>query len=108
MFLEASGMSLNLEFNKLSVSSANVLTNNNNVECKVPLTEEEGKNILNVDVITYLLSAECGDKEVRYSGRAVFTILYKSEGVIKMQTSTSPSTITEPTVQATPETHTFS
>lgn len=76
-------MSLNLEFNKLSVSSANVLTNNNNVECKVPLTEEEGKNILNVDVITYLLSAECGDKEVRYSGRAVFTILYKSEGVIK-------------------------
>ena len=71
-------MSLNLEFNKLTVSSANVLTNNNNVECKVPLTEEEGKNILNVDVITYLLSAECGDKEVRYSGRAVFTILYNS------------------------------
>ena len=76
-------MSLNLEFNKLLVANANILSSSNNVECKVPLTEDEGKNILSVDAITYLLSAECGDKEVRYSGRAVFTILYKSEGVIK-------------------------
>lgn len=83
MLLEASGMSLNLEFNKLAVCCDNVLTNNNNVECKVPLTEDEGRNILNVEAVTYLLSAECGENEVRYSGRAVFTILYKSEGVIK-------------------------
>lgn len=76
-------MSLDLEFNRLKVSNNLKVTSNNKIECRVPLTETESANLLEINVVTNLYSQECIEKEIRYSGRGVFTILYKSEGEIK-------------------------
>ncbi len=76
-------MSLDLQFKNLELTSAISVNSNNKVECRVPLTEEELKGVIKVNAVTYLLSLEVLNGEIRYSGRVIFTILYKSEEGIK-------------------------
>ncbi len=76
-------MSINPEFDKIQTSEVITVSASNGIECKLPLTEEEFKEILNAEVTTSLTQVECYNKEVKYSGRAIFTVVYKSENVIK-------------------------
>lgn len=76
-------MSLDLQFNSLKLTNAIRVSSNNNVECRVPLTEEELKGVVSVNAVTYLLGYETLNGEIRYNGRAIFTVLYKSEGELK-------------------------
>ena len=76
-------MSLDLQFNNLQITSGVLVNSNNKVECRIPLTEEELKGVIKVNAVTYLLSNEVVSGEVRYSGRAIFTIVYKNEEGIK-------------------------
>lgn len=76
-------MSINPEFDKVQTSEVIEVSASNGVECKLPLTEEEFKEIITIEVSTSLTQVECFNKEVKYSGRAIFTVVYKSEGNIK-------------------------
>ena len=71
-------MSLDLQLNSLELCSNVLVGSNNKVECRIPLTEEELKGVIKVSAVTYLLTSEVINNEIRYSGRAIFTILYKS------------------------------
>ena len=55
----------------------------NGVECKLNLKEEEAKEVLSVEAVAYLSQAECLTREIKYSGKVIFTVIYKSEGAIK-------------------------
>jgi hypothetical protein len=76
-------MSLDLQFNSLKLTNAISVSSNNSVECRVPLTSEELKGVATVNAVTYLLGYETLNGEIRYNGRAIFTVLYKSEGELK-------------------------
>lgn len=76
-------MAFNPEFDKIQSTEIIPISVANGIECKLPLTEEELKELLKVQVTTSLSSVECLNKEIKYSGRAIFTVLYKSEGDIK-------------------------
>ena len=76
-------MSLDLQFNNLQITSGVLVNSNNKVECRIPLTEEELKGVIKVNAVTYLLSNEVASGEVRDSGRAIFTSVYKNEEGIK-------------------------
>ncbi len=76
-------MSINPEFDKIQISEVVTVSSSNGIECKLPLSEEEFKEILDVEVEASLTSVECFNKEIKYSGRAIFTVVYKSEGNIK-------------------------
>ncbi len=76
-------MSLDLQFKSLELTNAINVNSNNKVECRIPLTEEELKGVIKVSAVTYLISLESLNDEIRYSGKAIFTVLYKSDGTIK-------------------------
>ena len=76
-------MSLDLQLNSLELCSNVLVGSNNKVECRIPLTEEELKGVIKVSAVTYLLTSEVINNEIRYSGRVIFTILYKADGGIK-------------------------
>ncbi len=76
-------MSLDLQFNRLELSSSVLVRASNKVECRIPLTEEESASVIKIDAVTYLGNAEVLKGEIRYSGKAVFTVLYKVDGGIK-------------------------
>ncbi|MBO5927160.1 MAG: hypothetical protein J6Q38_06390 [Clostridia bacterium] len=76
-------MSVNPEFDKLKSTECVTVSASSGVECKLPITEEEAKNVISSEISTYLISSECLNKEIKYSGRAVFTVLYKSGEEIK-------------------------
>ncbi len=76
-------MALNPEFDKIQSTEIVPISVANGIECKLPLTEEEGKEILKVQVVANLTTLECLNREIKYSGRAIFTVLYKSESDIK-------------------------
>ncbi len=76
-------MSINPEFDKIQVNEVVTVSASNGIECKLPLTEEEFKEILDAKVSSSLTLVECFNKEIKYSGRAIFTVVYKSEGSIK-------------------------
>ena len=76
-------MSINPEFDKVQTSEVITVSSSNGIECKLPLTEEEFKDLISAEVSTSLTQVDCYNKEVKYSGRAIFTVVYKSENVIK-------------------------
>ncbi len=78
-------MSISPEFDKVRSSEAVLVSASNGIECKLPLSEEEFKEILSVDASASLISTECLNGEIKYNGRAIFTVVYKSENVIKKQ-----------------------
>ena len=78
-------MSINPEFDKVRSSEVVCVSASNGIECKLPLTEEEYKEILGVDVSASLISTECYNGEIKYGGRAIFTTIYKSENTVKKQ-----------------------
>ena len=78
-------MSISPEFDKIRSSEVVSVSASNGIECKLPLTEEEYKEILGVDATASLISTECYNSEIKYNGRAIFTVVYKSENTIKKQ-----------------------
>ena len=76
-------MALSPEFDKIQSTKQLSFLVANGVECKLPLGEEEAKEIISTQVSTYLTSVECYNREVKYNGRAIFTVIYKQEGEIK-------------------------
>ena len=76
-------MALSPEFDKIQSTKQLSFLVANGVECKLPLGEEEAKEIISIDVSTYLTSVESYNREVKYTGRAIFTVIYKQEGEIK-------------------------
>ncbi len=78
-------MAISPEFSKVFSSEAVCITASNGIECKLPLSEEEFKEILSSSVAVSLTDVECFNKQIKYSGRAIFTVTYKSEGGIKKQ-----------------------
>lgn len=71
------------EFKKFYTTNTIAVNSKNKVECKLPILEEEAQNLLKIDLSTCLVSVECLDKEIKYNGRGVFNLLYKSENSIK-------------------------
>ena len=71
------------EFKKVYATNNITLVSKNKVECKLPILEEDAQNILKINLSTSLNTIECLDKEIKYSGRGLFTVLYKSENTIK-------------------------
>lgn len=71
--------------NKSKVCSINSkrVKNQNTVECKLNISEEDYENVLLTNGKTYLVKVTCQEKEVKYDGVAVFSILYKSGEEIK-------------------------
>ncbi len=47
----------------------------NAVECKLPLLEEEVQSVIKLDAKAILYHASCGENEVRYDGKVIFTAL---------------------------------
>ena len=78
-------MSISPEFDKIKSSEVVAVSSSNGIECKLPLTEEEYKEILAIDATASLISTECYNSEIKYNGRAIFTVIYKSENSIKKQ-----------------------
>ncbi len=78
-------MSISPEFDKIVGSEAVIVTASNGIECKMPLTEEEFKEILSSNVLVSLTQVDSYNKQIKYSGRAIFTVTYKVDGVIKKQ-----------------------
>ncbi len=79
-------MQVNRETEKLGVNENFILKSQNSIECKLPYVEDE-QNVINVNCKTYLLKCQSLEKEIKYEGRAIFTILYKSdEGVKSVET----------------------
>ena len=78
-------MSISPEFDKIRSSEVVSVSASNGIECKLPLTEEEYKEILGVDATASLISTECYNSEIKYNGRAIFTVVYKSENTVKKQ-----------------------
>ncbi len=72
-------MALNPEYDKIQSTEIIPISVANGIECKLPLTEEEVKNLLKVQVTANLTTIECFNKEIKYSGRAIFTVLCKGE-----------------------------
>ena len=71
--------------NKSKIVSINnkVVKNQNTIECKLNISEEDYENILLVEGKTYLVKVSCLEKEVKYDGVGVFSILYKNGEEIK-------------------------
>lgn len=78
-------MSISPEFDKIRSSETFKVSSSNGIECKLLLTEEEFKEIISVDASVSLVNAECLNGEIKYSGRGIFTVVYKSDNAIKKQ-----------------------
>lgn len=57
--------------------------NANVVESKLPLTEEEIKNVISVTAKSSITDYECLENELNFSGKTVFTVLYEDNGAVK-------------------------
>ncbi len=75
-------MQVNRENEKISVNENYCLKSQNSIECKLPYVEDE-QNVISVIAKTYLTKCQSLEKEIKYDGRAIFTILYKSEEGVK-------------------------
>lgn len=73
------------EFDKIRSSEALIVSSSNGIECKLPLNEDEFKEIISADCTVALISSDCLNGEIKYTGRAIFTVVYKSENTIKKQ-----------------------
>ena len=76
-------MSLSLEFNKIQTNLSIPLTASSGIECKLPLSEEEGKEICHITTKVSLISVDCYNHEIKYNGKAIFNVLYKKDGALK-------------------------
>lgn len=76
-------MSINPEFSKIQSYNTLLVKGANGVECKLDLKEEDVKEVLSVEAEAYLSQAECLTREIKYTGKVIFTVLYKSENQIK-------------------------
>ncbi len=75
-------MQVNRENEKISVNENFILKSQNNIECKLPYLEDE-QSVVNVIAKTYLTKCQSLEKEIRYEGRAIFTVVYKTEEGLK-------------------------
>ncbi len=75
-------MQVNRETEKISVNENFILKSQNNIECKLPYIEDE-QNVVNVIAKTYLIKCQSLEKEIKYEGRAIFTVVYKTEEGLK-------------------------
>ena len=60
-----------------------VLKNSHAVECKLPLNFLNGYEIISVTALSSLSSSEISGGYLSYSGKTIFTVLYKESGEIK-------------------------
>ncbi len=75
-------MQLNRETENLSVNESFILKSQNGVECKLPYIEDE-QAVISVSGKSYLTKYQSLEKEIKYEGRAIFTVLYKTEEGLK-------------------------
>ncbi|MBQ9782424.1 MAG: hypothetical protein IJW26_04510, partial [Clostridia bacterium] len=79
-------MQVNRETDKLGVNENFILKSQNSIESKLPYIEDE-QNVIDVNCKTYLIKCQSLEKEIKYEGRAIFTVLYKNdEGVKSVET----------------------
>ena len=75
-------MQVNRENEKISVNENFILKSQNNIECKLPYVEDE-QTVVNIMAKTYLINCQSLEKEIKYEGRAIFTVLCKGQDGIK-------------------------
>ena len=75
-------MQVNRENEKISVNENFILKSQNNIECKLPYVEDE-QTVVNIMAKTYLINCQSLEKEIKYEGRAIFTVVYKTEEGLK-------------------------
>ncbi len=78
-------MAISQNVEKILVDDSIILKNQNVVECKVNVEEDAIQNVLSILGKTHLTKVECGEKELKYEGKALFTLLYKFDGEVKSQ-----------------------
>ena len=78
-------MAISQNVEKILVDDSLILKNQNVVECKVNIEENAILSVLSILGKTHLTKIECGEKELKYEGKALFTILYKDNNEIKSQ-----------------------
>lgn len=71
------------DYKKMQIINQVAVKSSNGVECKVELSNEEYKNVVSVSANTYLYFSECLNKEIKYSGKVVFTVIYKDGEILK-------------------------
>ena len=67
------------EFDKIQNSENIIVSASNGIECRVPLSEEEYKEVLSTQISAHLTQVECLTREIKYSGKAVFTVIFKNQ-----------------------------
>lgn len=66
----------------LTISGESEYKNQKEVECKLNLTDEEFSSVISVDACAFLDDCTAYAGEIKYSGRAVFNLIYKIDGTL--------------------------
>ena len=75
-------MQVNRETEKISLNENFILKSQNNIECKLSSVEDE-QSVVSAIAKTYLIKCQSLEKEIKYEGRAIFTVVYKTEEGLK-------------------------
>ena len=77
-------MALNAEFKKFESEKTLLVTNKNEIECKLPIDEEDSPILFTSGVAT-LNIVEALDGEIKYGGKVIFTIVKDLNGLSKRE-----------------------
>lgn len=69
--------------NNIEISKEAIIENSNVIECKLPLSVEQAEKIISANAEVTILSSESNGGFLNYDGKAVFTVLYDDDGVVK-------------------------